>query len=609
MDSYQQNSYYLNSSSTSSLPSNTISHGIKRPLEDNEASYNSLSYANHPNNPQTYPIPSSDNTTFTQRPRRRRFEPTTNSSSSLSTVSTTNTISTSTDHQTSVDTAIQTIESLNGDILKLEAQIKTLRNAVGISEIQKLPAIQAIEFLLQQKREEITKLASVSSSSLQLPPEALNNPTLTAVLTSLNKSTLISNPNNISIPGNTVINTANRIYVGSLHYDLTEADLRMVFSPFGNIKSLDIVRDNNTGRSRGYCFITFETEESADNAINTMNNYQLAGRPIKVNRPVHNAGTSTGSGTNPSNPSNVSGSSSNAAAHTTNPNLYAYGDHIIATINTTNEDIHSYVAKLQQTKPGYRIYIGAIPYELTALHIKQIFAPFGTLRSVILLPSQEPNSAAGHRGYGFIEYEEEKASKDAIENMNGFEISGRKLKVGPASSAGTTNMPTTSSNPMMMNSMMGIPAMTTIPANNYLQMSNIPNMGIPVGTVQPIIPSSITSLSSTLPSTATSSTSAVPVSSTITSRIIAIRNMVTAEEADDPELPDEIKEEAEKAGPVLKVHIYKHHDQTNVTVFIIYTNVQDAQSGIQKLDKRYFGGKVTSAVYYPEELYNQSQFE
>jgi hypothetical protein len=51
--------------------------------------------------------------------------------------------------------------------------------------------------------------------------------------------------------------------------------------------------------------------------------------------------------------------------------------------------------------PTYRVYVGSVPFEISAEHLRQIFSPFGNIRSVNMLPSQEPGNT-GHRGYGFV---------------------------------------------------------------------------------------------------------------------------------------------------------------------------------------------------------------
>lgn len=73
-----------------------------------------------------------------------------------------------------------------------------------------------------------------------------------------------------------------RLYVGSLHFNITEDMLRGIFEPFGRIESIQLMMDNETGRSRGYGFITFADSECAKKAMEQLNGFELAGRPMKV---------------------------------------------------------------------------------------------------------------------------------------------------------------------------------------------------------------------------------------------------------------------------------------------------------------------------------------
>eukprot|EP00299_Pterocystis_sp_00344_P018157 c9070_g1_i1.p1 GENE.c9070_g1_i1~~c9070_g1_i1.p1 ORF type:complete len:340 (-),score=83.38 c9070_g1_i1:33-1052(-) len=75
---------------------------------------------------------------------------------------------------------------------------------------------------------------------------------------------------------------SNRIYVGSIFFDLNEEDVISAFSGFGTIKSCQLIRDPATGKHKGYGFIEFETVQSATNAMAQMNNFELAGRRLKV---------------------------------------------------------------------------------------------------------------------------------------------------------------------------------------------------------------------------------------------------------------------------------------------------------------------------------------
>ncbi|XP_072271219.1 probable RNA-binding protein 23 isoform X2 [Pyxicephalus adspersus] len=73
-----------------------------------------------------------------------------------------------------------------------------------------------------------------------------------------------------------------RLYVGSLHFNITEDMLRGIFEPFGKIENIQLLREPDTGRSKGYGFITFLDAECARRALDQLNGFELAGRPMKV---------------------------------------------------------------------------------------------------------------------------------------------------------------------------------------------------------------------------------------------------------------------------------------------------------------------------------------
>lgn len=73
-----------------------------------------------------------------------------------------------------------------------------------------------------------------------------------------------------------------RLYVGSLHFNITEDMLRGIFEPFGKIDNIQLIMDSDTGRSKGYGFITFHNADDAKKALEQLNGFELAGRPMKV---------------------------------------------------------------------------------------------------------------------------------------------------------------------------------------------------------------------------------------------------------------------------------------------------------------------------------------
>lgn len=73
-----------------------------------------------------------------------------------------------------------------------------------------------------------------------------------------------------------------RLYVGSLHHAVSEEILREIFEPFGKIESIDLIKDSQTNKSKGYCFITYRKYDDGKNAMEQMNGFELVGNVIKV---------------------------------------------------------------------------------------------------------------------------------------------------------------------------------------------------------------------------------------------------------------------------------------------------------------------------------------
>ncbi|XP_018534588.1 poly(U)-binding-splicing factor PUF60a isoform X1 [Lates calcarifer] len=78
----------------------------------------------------------------------------------------------------------------------------------------------------------------------------------------------------------------NRIYVASVHPDLSDDDIKSVFEAFGKIKSCMLTREPTTGRHKGYGFIEYEKAQSAQDAVASMNLFDLGGQYLRVGKAV-----------------------------------------------------------------------------------------------------------------------------------------------------------------------------------------------------------------------------------------------------------------------------------------------------------------------------------
>ena len=73
------------------------------------------------------------------------------------------------------------------------------------------------------------------------------------------------------------------IYVGNLSREITEDGLREAFEAFGQVESVNIIRDKFTGESRGFGFVEMPSKNEAEKAIGEMNGKDLQGRAVNVN--------------------------------------------------------------------------------------------------------------------------------------------------------------------------------------------------------------------------------------------------------------------------------------------------------------------------------------
>jgi RNA recognition motif-containing protein len=88
-----------------------------------------------------------------------------------------------------------------------------------------------------------------------------------------------------------------KLYVGNLSYTTTEEDLRTLFSQAGNVAAVTLIKDRDSGRSKGFAFVEMSTQAEAEEAIKMLNGKNYGERELKVNiaRPREERG-STGYG-------------------------------------------------------------------------------------------------------------------------------------------------------------------------------------------------------------------------------------------------------------------------------------------------------------------------
>src|SRR6185436_9430197 len=96
---------------------------------------------------------------------------------------------------------------------------------------------------------------------------------------------------------------STKLFVGNLSFNTTENDLQDLFAAHGPVTSVDLIMDKFSGRPRGFAFVTMETKEGADAAVQALHGKNFGGRDLTVNearpreeRPARSGGYGGGGG-------------------------------------------------------------------------------------------------------------------------------------------------------------------------------------------------------------------------------------------------------------------------------------------------------------------------
>src|SRR3981081_4030900 len=89
-----------------------------------------------------------------------------------------------------------------------------------------------------------------------------------------------------------------KLYVGNISYNVTSASLEDLFSPFGSVRSAQVIQDRDSGRSKGFGFVEMDDDNAAREAIKGLHEKDFDGRPLTVNeaKPREDRGSGGGGG-------------------------------------------------------------------------------------------------------------------------------------------------------------------------------------------------------------------------------------------------------------------------------------------------------------------------
>lgn len=165
-----------------------------------------------------------------------------------------------------------------------------------------------------------------------------------------------------------------KLYFGNLPFAITVDEVRDFFKEFGDVTDVYLPTDRETGRGRGFAFVTIENE-AADAAIEAKNGEMLEGRPLVVSEPLPQGQKAA-----------------------------------------------------RRARQDTKIYIGNLSFYTVAETLEEIFEEFGEVHDCYLPADRD---SGGTRGFGFVTMSRDSAQK-AIDELDGCEIDGRIVKVNEA---------------------------------------------------------------------------------------------------------------------------------------------------------------------------------
>ena len=345
----------------------------------------------------------------------------------------------------------------------------------------------------------------------------------------------------------------NRIYIGSIFFELTDTEIGAVFSVFGPIKSVMMVVDPATKRHRGYGFIEFETPDAAALAQLNMDNAEVGGRHIKVGRP-----------------------------------------------NNFPSDLPPGVPR---PLPN-RIYVANVHELIQEDEIKAIFEAFGPLRHCNLCP--DPKLLNQHRGFGYVEYEVVADAINAMNSLHNFELAGRQLKIGKTVIGGSIALGMKDAATLKDEEIAGG---TSSSSASTADVPSLHQIKLPSAVLK-----AAQQINAALGPTVSRLGKGPKEASESNPAVCFMTNLIEPEELVNPqeaqELADDITSECEKFGPLAdSIKIHTSPNTGKVGVFVKYKKSTDCLDAVRAMNGRWFAGRQIVAKPFPLNLYDTRNFE
>ncbi|XP_064603258.1 poly(U)-binding-splicing factor PUF60-like isoform X2 [Liolophura sinensis] len=358
----------------------------------------------------------------------------------------------------------------------------------------------------------------------------------------------------------------NRCYVASIHSDLTENDMKSVFEAFGTIKTCRLAPDSTKpGKHKGYGFIEYETPQAAQDAVSSMNLFDLGGQYLRVGKCI----TPPNALQPPAGPSSMPTAAAVAAA-TVTAKITAMDAQQATTVAPPGLAIPTKLGSTPATPESRDLTPVARVQPVPPLATPQsmgiaaaIAAPFGVgnpalqaAQASAAILSAQVTAASLHNTVQTVPIPPPTVAEPVLHEPNNVQLTEAQQKL-----------------------------VDEDPAQSLDQQENMKISGT---NARHMVMQKLMRKSD--------------------NRVLVLRNMVGPEDLDD-DLESEVTDECGKYGSVNKVIIYQEKQSEEedaeviVKIFVEFTSQKEVELAIKHLNGRFFGGRIVRAEKYDPDLY------
>ncbi|XKL59838.1 hypothetical protein PGB90_000854 [Kerria lacca] len=385
----------------------------------------------------------------------------------------------------------------------------------------------------------------------------------------------------------------NRIYVASIHPDLTEEDIKSVFEAFGLIKSCKLQPSSSPHRHKGYGFIEYESKQASQEAIASMNLFDLGGQYLRVGRAIT--------------PPNALHASTTSASHMPTAAAVAAA---AATAKIQAMDAVASNAVLGITKLSSQLGASAIlPAALPALQsIAPSVAPAlaASVTSSVVLPTTIPPP-------GIAIPQQIRAPVPIIPSTPVIATPVITNPITLATPAITTALPVQTS--VTTAPGMGLQTSDAMKwAQEQAQAQQKKQEELQKKLLEDVEPQTLQQQENmSIKGQNARHLVMQKLMRKVESKVVILRNMVGPEDVDES-LQEEIQDECSKYGIVERVIIYNEKQSEDddgdiiVKIFVEFSCMSEAEKARDALSGRFFAGRVVKAELYEQQLFDQNDF-